>query len=267
MKRCLIGTPVYGGAHPDFVASLDDTVAALPKIGWAVKPMMRTGSLITLQRNGICADFFLNTDADVLLWIDADEGFPVSDVASVLEATTHFPIVGGVYREKPLSVGLLDWGAIAAAAKAGMSPKQLQFVGQKLTLDFLPDDVDGKRGYIGPTRISYGRRFVRVAHVGTGFLAVTRAAVATLYEATPQLLCNGGMHALFNSGIADGAFNGEDWLFCNLARAAGLEVWVDTETEIDHIGPTAWRGTLKGEWLNDYARQQSHRVERGSNER
>jgi hypothetical protein len=259
VKRVLIGTPIHSGAHPAYITSLDETVALLPRAGWAAKPLIQTGSLVTLLRNGIAAEF-LAGKADVLLWIDADEGWRAGDVVSLLEATSQLPIVGGVYRKKLIHLREFDWKAIAVAAKAGVAPELLQFVGQDLALGFNPEDIDGERGYVGPTKTLYGRIFVRAAHVGTGFLAVTRNAlerIATFDDPKLAPECSGGMRAFFDTGVADRKFHGEDVLFCRLARKAGLEVWLDTETLVDHYGPIGVTGDLRGERLHEYAKRQA----------
>jgi hypothetical protein len=254
VKRVLIGTPIHSGAHPAYITSLDETVALLPRVGWAAKPLIQTGSLVTLLRNGIAAEF-LAGKAGVLLWIDADEGWRVGDVVSLLEATSQLPIVGGVYRKKPIHLRELDWKAIAVAAKAGVASELLQFIGQDLALGFNPEDIDGERGYVGPTKTLYGRTFVRVAHVGTGFLAITRNALAALSGYTAE--CEGGMRELFESRVVDRKAHGEDVLFCQLARRAGLEVWLDTECAVDHYGPIGVTGDLRGERLHEYAKRQA----------
>ncbi len=177
----------------------------------------------------------------------------------MLEAasTLGLDIVGGVYRKKPLHLKDLDWKAIAQAAKSGVAPELLQFVEQDLAFAFLPEDIDHERGYVGPTKTSYGRKLVRVSHCGTGFLACTRAALETMLPHAEA--CKGGMHALFTDGVVDGLFNGEDRRFCSLARQVGLTAWLDTETSINHYGPIGVTGDLRGERLDEYAKKQARK--------
>lgn len=259
MHRALICTPTFAGCHPAYVTSLDN-LRELEKMHWQCIPYIRTGSLITLARNGMAAHFLKNTRADVLMWIDSDEGFRAGDVASVVEAALLHGVCGGVYREKPLSIGELDWQAIANAAKQGAYFDDLQYIGQKLTLDFLPQDIDSEKGYVGPERKHYGRRLVRVAHCGTGFLAISREAMEKVYATRADFECVGGMRDCFSSGVVDGRYSGEDWIFCNLLRAAGFDIWIDTEVQIDHYGFTSWRGSLSGRHLREYACRQTKRA-------
>jgi hypothetical protein len=263
MKKVIIGTPVYGGAHPDFIASLDATIVALAHRGFAIKPRIVTGSLLCHLRNGIAAEFYYNNpDADILLWIDSDERWPVGDAAALLEATSNLPIVAGCYRMKPATIGDLDWRAIAQAAIDGVAHDQLQFVGQRFACGFLPEDISPTDGYVGPFRTSYGRKMVRVAYSGTGFLAITREAMGAIIAKAPEARAGNrkalhGLPVVFNNFMNGDSFDGEDAYFCHLARQCGFEVWMDTECEIDHFGTIGVRGSLKGEWLHDWARREA----------
>lgn len=259
MKRALIATPVYSGAHPHYVTSLDNLRMLEEARAWQCIPYIRTGSLITLARNGMAAHFLKNTSADVLMWIDSDEGFRPEDVASVLEMALERGACCAPYREKPLTAGELDWQAIADAAKHGMKPSELQYVGQKLTIDFRSKDVDAKKGYVGPMLTKFGRRFVRVGHCGAGFLAVSRGALEKIYETRAAFEVRGGMRDCFSSGVSDGRYIGEDFMFCEHLTAAGVDIWCDTSARVVHYGLTGWEGTLEGPYLDDYARRMARR--------
>jgi hypothetical protein len=260
MKRVLIGTPLHSGAHPAYIASLDGTMSRLATQGWLGKPLFQTGSILPLLRNGIAAEFLYQTDADVLFWIDGDHGWDASDAASVLEATQRLPIVGGVYRKKPHRLSELDWEAIEKAAEGIVPYANLQFIGQDLNFDFLPEDVDGEKGYVGPTKTIYGRKFVRAAHLGTGFLAVTREALVHIANQTSIETVQGGMKIFFNTKVKNNLFQGEDFFFSDLAREAGLELWLDTESHIEHYGSIAVVGDIATTGrLNEYAKKQARR--------
>jgi len=263
MKKVLIGTPVYQGAHPNFISSVDAMILAGGKQGFAIKPRIVTGSLLCHLRNAIAADFYYNhPDADILFWIDSDEQWEPCDAMAVLEATAKLPIVAGCYRIKPRSIDDLPWEEIAEAAKHDMKPRELQFIGQRFTFGFLPEDISPSDGYVGPTKTSFGRKMVRVAYAGTGFLAITREALGAIIEDAPKV--NGGdrsvrtpLPIIFNNLVSDDKFDGEDAYFCHLARKKGLEIWLDTECAIDHYGIVAVRGSLKDEWLGDFARREA----------
>src|SRR4029077_5607393 len=99
----------------------------------------------------------------------------------------------------------------------------------------------------------FGRKMVRVAYSGTGFLAITREALGAIIEDAPKV--NGGdrsvrtpLPLIFNNLVSADTFDGEDAYFCHLARKKGFEIWLDTECAIDHYGIVAVRGSLAGEW-------------------
>lgn len=255
--KVVVATPCFGGAHPDYVVSLTESLLALARLGISVRPLIRTSSLLSHLRCGLAADF-LQLKADVLMWVDADEGFAPQDVASVIFGAANLGgIAGGVYPAKHLKVSAMPWEEIRQAAIDGAPASELPFVGQKLNMQFRAEDVDPERGYVGETKHVNGRRFVRVSHAGTGFLAMTREAIEMVGRKAKAV--DGGMKVLFNTEVVDGRFNGEDWYFCDLAAKAGYAIWLDTDCQIDHYGPTAWQGNLAGERLHAFARRASRR--------
>jgi hypothetical protein len=263
MKTAIIATPIYQGVHEHFAASLEETAHDMHRFGWALIPKMRPGSLLAHNRCGLAADFLYNQRADVLLWIDSDEGWRSGDIAAVLEATNQTPFVGGAYRKKYPTIADLPWEAIRQAALDGVPANELQFVGQDFAFGFMPEDIDAERGYVGPTKTNYGRRLIRVSFCGTGFLAMRRDALLDVAEKTPKT--NSGMPILFNNLFNDrgeGKFDGEDVFFCKLARDAGYEIWLDTETLVDHYGMIGVRGDARGDRLHDFARM-IHRMTSG----
>jgi len=237
-----------------YFTSFDIMSHELRQSGFAIVPKIETGSLLCHNRCGITAHFLYNTDADVLLWIDADEAWRPGDAAAILYASEKLQLVGGAYCKKVAHVRELPWKEIAEAARAGVPDAQLQFVGQKFAFGFLPEDVDVAVGYTGPTMTMFGRRLIRVSHAGTGFFAMTREALTVIASRAPKV--DGGMPILFNN-LATNKFVGEDTHFCRLAREAGFSIWLDTETRIDHHGIVGFTGDLSGDRLHDFARREA----------
>jgi hypothetical protein len=49
---------------------------------------------------------------------------------------------------------------------------------------------------------------------------------------------------IFRTGVVNEEFSGEDFLFCQNARLAGFEIWVDPNIDFTHRGTKAWSGNL-----------------------
>ena len=93
---------------------------------------------------------------------------------------------------------------------------------------------------------------IAAAHVGCGFMRIRRDCLAALIGAYPGLRYveraqpegSRGLVALFDTSLADGAFWGEDYTFCDRWRAIGGRVWVDPEIRLKHIGVQEYEGSL-----------------------
>jgi hypothetical protein len=93
-----------------------------------------------------------------------------------------------------------------------------------------------------------GRGLVKVRHVGTGLLMVTRRAVLRMIEAHPELAYENQLrgnrieHALFNQLLRDRKFLGEDYSFSQRWVDLGGSIWLLADATIVHNGPVALTG-------------------------
>ena len=179
-------------------------------------------SVVSRARN-LLVDQFLNTDCTDLLFIDADINFEPEDVIRLLAWTSRYPIVGGVPRarkEERTYIATLDEGE-----------------GKTLTMD------------------SMG--LVRVTRLATAFMMVKREVFETLIDAHPEWQYfdekyaeNGKtLYSIFDFKSTLKGYIGEDFLFCDRARAHGFEAWVDPTIKLGHMGITEYKGDFGNDCL------------------
>lgn len=132
-------------------------------------------SLITRARN-YCADEFMRSEAEHLMFIDSDICFDPRDVLTLMSLQVlnkDFNVIGGAYPKKNIS-----WEKIKAAVDQGAAdnnPEDLsKFVG-----DFVLNTKSGV------SRFPLNEP-VEVLEIGTGFMMITKNAFTKFAEAFPQ---------------------------------------------------------------------------------
>jgi hypothetical protein len=167
-KKIFLATPMYGGiANGMYTRSLCDLTALCVRYGIELRSyFLFNESLITRARN-YCADEFMRSGADHLLFIDSDIGFNPQDVIAMMALQAADPekynVIGGPYPKK-----CITWEKIKAAVDKGIAddnPNQLEdFVG-----DFVFNPViTGEQTSIRLDEPA------EVLEIGTGFMMVTR---------------------------------------------------------------------------------------------
>lgn len=73
--------------------------------------------------------------------------------------------------------------------------------------------------------------------IATGFLKISRKALESMDAAS----YGDGTKAYFESGVFDGRYWGEDYLFCKRYREQGGRVWL-LPADIGHVGKFTYRG-------------------------
>ena len=162
-------------------------------------------SIITMARNALVNEF-LKTDAEELLFIDADVIVEPDDVMRLLAQSTDRDILCGMYPRRA---------------------KDKNFF-----LDLYRDDTDA---------LVFDGPLMRVNRVGTGFMLIKRHVIERLIADHPEWNVenrqgDGHVSAVFDFAIKDGKYVGEDYLFCDRAREAGFEAWIDVEICLPHVG-------------------------------
>ena len=177
----------------------------------------QVGDALIERARGISATYFLrNTDADVHLSIDSDiVGFSVEDTMKLCEAAMTHDIVGATYvgrsRDRP-------------------NAYTVQEIGQ-------------------PVSYAFDHTPVAVKWAATGFLAVHRRVFEKLSE-NLRLLHARQPWAFYNfygcteyedEELGEPILLSEDYAFCQRAKDAGFQIYIDPAVRIGHLGSYVYR--------------------------
>lgn len=216
----MVASPQFGGmCHSVFARSLGELQFLAGYYHFKLDVhLLCSESLITRARN-ILADGFLSSQANHLMFIDADIGFDANDVVELLILqiqNPHYQIIGGRYRLKTLALAWVFNSKVIVDADADE-----------------PQEVDG---------------------IGTGFMMIDRAVFQKFALAFPdyQYVPDCGPHP---SGL--GAFDGhrpimqffqaeidpqskrylsEDYWFSKRCGEIGVQTWLCPWMKLKHVG-------------------------------
>ena len=233
----VVATPCYGGLLTQrYMQSVCSLMlgAANEEVRVSVE-LLGNDSLITRARNTLVAAALDIADASHLMFIDADIGFTPDQVGRMIRFDKD--VVAGMY---PLKIIHYD-AAVRERSAAGeaLETAQLRYVGAPLT--------NGERRELDG--------FVTAEFAGTGFMLIKRSALERMQAGYPETRYNAAhdratpnhsknLYALFDCLIEPetGEYLSEDYTFCKRWRALGGEVWLDTRSQLMHIGPREFAG-------------------------
>jgi hypothetical protein len=234
----MVATPCYGGAVSSlYHECMMRLMATAVPAGIDITPVVRPGdSLITRARNELLAQFLSFPAATHLLFIDADIGFPPEQVRRLLTFDAEF--VAAAYPLKRV-----NWESARKHTSANFRPEQVHSYVYQLA---------------DPRRIEGRNDFVKVVYVGNGFMMLRRSALEKMCAAYPKLKYThvhsptlGAVdperrYALFECMIdpETGTYLSEDYAFCKRWTDIGGEIWVDTKSKLQHVGPVTFDGDL-----------------------
>ena len=170
-------------------------------------------SVVSRARNLLVKDFLESNSTD-LMFIDADINFEPEDVLRLM-AWASDPkkgIVGGVPRTRKTN---------------------------KVYIAQLDQDEEGL------TMNKMG--LVRAKRIATAFMLVRREVFERLVNENPQWnyydhSSDRQLNAVFDFLVTEEGYMGEDYLFCDRARAIGYEVWIDPTIKLGHMGVQEYEG-------------------------
>lgn len=170
-------------------------------------------SVVSRARNLLVKDF-LESNCTDLMFIDADINFEPDDVLRLM-AWASDPkkgIVGGVPRTRKTN---------------------------KVYIAQLDQDEQG----LTMNRMG----LVRAKRIATAFMLVRRDVFERLVNEHPEWdyydhNTERKLNAVFDFLITEEGYMGEDYLFCDRARAIGYEVWIDPTIKLGHMGVQEYEG-------------------------
>lgn len=181
---------------------------------------MKGDALIDRARSRVASFFMLETNNDILFFVDDDGAFKTEDVIKTIEHVRDgMDICGGmVMLKKPQQM------------KMGQIDKNILFFkDQKVTF-------------------SRNSKPVEVNMIGTAFIAIHRRVFQKMIEEKIVPYCHPTdlkfwpFFQPYPKEIEPGKwiYLSEDWAFCDRARKLGFKVWLDPSIFITHHGDYGW---------------------------
>ena len=244
--KFFIATPCYGGAltEPYFRSTIKMmTFFNSHQIPLAFGTIANE-SLVTRARNVLVA-YFLQSNYDRLLFVDADIEFKVEDVLKLYAHNKD--VVVGAYPKKGVNWQRIKGAAAAAGVDKNMSDGEVAAFGSDYAVNFKFVNREAKT-------IAIENGAVKLHDAGTGFMMIKREAILKMIEAYPELAYNndlnigedlkGKFYALFDTMIdpVDRRYLSEDYTFCRRWQEMGGDIWLDPSISLNHFGSFCFVG-------------------------
>ena len=249
-NKLFIATPMYGGmAHGLYIKSCLDLQTTFNQYGIETKfSFLFNESLITRARNYL-VDEFLRTDYTHMMFIDSDIHFSPKDVIALLALDKD--VIGGPYPKKSI-----NWSNVATAARnhPDLEPRELE----NLVGEYVFNVVKGTQSF----QVSEP---LNVLEIGTGHMMIKRHVFDKMKDAYPMIHYKPDhvgqanfdgtryIHAFFDTvidtkdsitGGGSDRYLSEDYMFCQMWRKIGGQVWLCPWMKTQHIGTYAFTGNM-----------------------
>ena len=248
--KLFVATPMYGGMnHGLYMKSCLDLQTTMMRYGIEIKfSFLFNESLITRARNYL-VDEFLRTEYTHLLFIDSDINFSAQDVIALLALDKD--VIGGPYPKKSM-----NWSNIAHAARnhPDLEAKKLESV----VGEYVFNVVKGTSQFQVTEPLE-------VMEIGTGYMMVKRNVFDKMKVEYPtikykpdhvgQANFDGSryIHAYFDTvidtkesivGGGSDRYLSEDYMFCQMWRKMGGQIYLCPWMKTQHIGSYAFTGDM-----------------------
>ena len=249
-NKLFIATPMYGGmAHGLYIKSCLDLQTTFNQYGIETKfSFLFNESLITRARNYL-VDEFLRTDYTHMMFIDSDIHFSPKDVIALLALDKD--VIGGPYPKKSI-----NWPNVAAAARnhPDLEPRELE----NLVGEYVFNVVKGTASF----QVSEP---LNVLEIGTGHMMIKRHVFDKMKDAYPMIHYKPDhvgqanfdgtryIHAFFDTvidtkesitGGGSDRYLSEDYMFCQMWRKIGGQIFLCPWMKTQHVGSYAFTGDM-----------------------
>ena len=249
-NKLFVATPMYGGMnHGLYMKSCLDLQTVMIRYGIEVKfSFLFNESLITRARNYL-VDEFLRTDFTHMMFIDSDIHFDPNDVVALMALDKD--VIGGTYPKKSI-----NWNNIAETARKNpdLNPKELE----NLVGEYVFNVVKGTQQF----QVSEP---LEVMEIGTGHMMIKREVFDKMAVQYPtikykpdhvgQAHFDGSryIHAYFDTvidsvesivGGGSERYLSEDYMFCQMWRKMGGQIYLCPWMKTQHIGTYAFTGNM-----------------------
>ena len=248
--KLFIATPMYGGqCYGLYAKAALDTQTTLSKYGIECKfSFLFNESLITRARNYL-VDEFLRSGYTHMMFIDSDIHFNPQDIIALLALDKD--VIGGPYPKKSI-----NWKNIAEAARKHPDMPVTDL--PSLVGEYVFNVVKGTKSFQVTEPIE-------VLEIGTGHMMIKREVFTKMAEAYPniqykpdhvgQANFDGSryIHAYFDTiidtkdsptGGGSDRYLSEDYMFCQMWRKIGGQIYMCPWMKNQHIGTYAFAGDM-----------------------
>jgi len=249
-NKLFVATPMYGGMnHGLYMKSCLDLQSVMSKYNIETKfSFLFNESLITRARNYL-VDEFLRTDYTHMLFIDSDIHFNAQDVVALMALDKD--VIGAPYPKKSI-----NWENVVSAARKhpDLEPGELE----KLVGQYVFNVVKGTKTFSVTEPLE-------VLEIGTGFMMIKRDVFDKMKDAYPNIQYKPDhagqknfdgsryIHAYFDTvidtvdsitGGGSDRYLSEDYMFCQMWRKIGGDIWLCPWMKTQHIGTYAFSGNM-----------------------
>lgn len=200
-KKVVFCTPTLKKPYPQFLSSLKASIPLIEAAGWEHGATWMIGCAYISAARMIMLRRALDAQADVIVFLDHDLEWSPHDLLTLVE--TEGDVVAGTYRYKKDHVEYM--GSIYVGEQGKPMCRQ-----------------DG---------------CIHAEMIPAGFLKITREGVNKFMTAYPELLygeaCSPGVD-LFNHGVHEGVWFGEDFMFSRRWREKCGDIWLIPDLNLTH---------------------------------
>ena len=250
-KKLFVATPMYGGQnHGLYMKACLDLQGLCLQYGVQIKfSFLFNESLITRARNYLVDEFIDRSDCTHMLFIDSDVNFNPQDVIALLALDKD--VIGGPYPKKAIK-----WRSVKKAVEKNpdIDPQLLE----KVAGDFVFNPVKGTAQFTVSEPLD-------VLELGTGFMMIKREVFDKMKEAYPEIKYKPDhvgqanfdgtryIHAYFDTvidtkdsitGGGSDRYLSEDYMFCQMWRKIGGQIYLCPWMRTAHIGTYHFQGDM-----------------------
>jgi len=250
-KKLFVATPMYGGQnHGLYMKACLDLQGLCLQYGVQIKfSFLFNESLITRARNYLVDEFLDRSDCTHMLFIDSDVNFNPQDVIALLALDKD--VIGGPYPKKAIK-----WRSVKKAVEKNpdIEPQLLE----KVAGDFVFNPVKGTAQFTVSEPLD-------VLEIGTGFMMIKREVFDKMKEAYPEIKYKPDhvgqanfdgtryIHAYFDTvidtkdsitGGGSDRYLSEDYMFCQMWRKIGGQIYLCPWMRTAHIGTYHFQGDM-----------------------
>jgi hypothetical protein len=211
-KKVVFCVPIVNRPYPKFIESLENSICAIRDAGWDEELVQEINNPYISGARSKMLRKALDHNANVIVFLDYDLEWGPKSLLDLIE--TEGDVIAGTYRCKV--------------------PEE-QYMGAVYS------NEDG-------TPIVRADGCIKASVAPAGFLKITTEAIDKFMGAYPEL-CYGPRYRqnvdLFNHGVHERLWWGEDYAFCRRYREKCGDVWIKPDITFTHwMGEKAYKGNF-----------------------